>query len=183
MTSLDLVVERRGLDPAAETCAHALRDLLLAPVAGVERADLWRFTLALGTDAGAARVRLEAAACRAGRYVNLNRDACSWPSGPRPYPEAAPRRGCAVDVWVQDGDGSDPAALAYFRAQEPSVADLRRGTLWRLWLPDADARAARDRALDLAVTRARRQGLLANPHAQTAEVLCVVPGPDLEESP
>jgi hypothetical protein len=152
-------------------------------VHGVERAELWRFDLAPGADVAAARARFEAAACRAGRYVNLNRDACSWPDGARPYPENAPRRGCAVDVWVRDGDGGDAAAFAYFRAEEPCLVDLRRGTLWRLWLSEADRTAARERALEVAVARGRRHGLLANPHAQTAEVLHVVGGPDLEEAP
>jgi len=184
---LDLVVWRRGLDPAAETCEAALRDLLGVEVAAIERAELWRFEVgeAAGRERVALQERLRDAACRAGRYVNLNRDGCEWIDGPRPArADAAP--GCwAVDVWVRDGDGRDPAAVEWFRAQAaPEVYDLRRGTLWRLYLPTADAAAARELALDIAVTRARRQGLLANPQAQTAEVLYVVPvaGPRGERS-
>jgi len=180
LVQLDLVVWRRGLDPAAETCEAALRDLLRVGIVGVERAELWRFEVAeaAGAERDALRARLRDAACRAGRYVNLNRDGCEWIDGPRRLGGGAAPGVSAVDIWVRDGDGRDPAALAWFRAQAAAaVYDLQRGTLWRLYLPTADAAAARELALDIAVTRARRQGLLANPHAQTAEVLYVVPEP------
>jgi hypothetical protein len=176
---LEMVVSRRGVDPAAATCESALRELLRAPVAGVERGELWRFELlAPGADPGALRAELQGAACRAGRYVNLNRDECRWLDGPRPYPPDAPRHGCAVDVWVRDGDGRDAVALAWFRKQvDAAIHDLWRGVVWRLWLPTPDPDAARETALELAVARGRRHGLLANPHSQSAEVLHVVTGP------
>ena len=181
---LDFLVWRRGLDPAAHTCEQALRGLLRLPVAGVERGELWRFDLTDGEDAAATREALERAACRAGRYVNLNRDACAWLEGARPYPSAAPVPGTAADVWVRDGDGRDPAALEFFRARgAPSLREVRRGVLWRLWLPDLDSGSARRRAESIAVTRSRRQGLLMNPHAQTAEVLHVVHSPVQEDIP
>ena len=180
---LDFLVSRRGLDPAAETCWQALRHLLGLPVAGVERGELWRFDLEDGEDASACRGALERAACRAGRYVNLNRDACVWLAGPRPYPRPAPVPGTAADVWVRDGEGRDPAALEFFRSQGTArLRDLGRGVLWRLWLPDRDADAARRRAESIAVTRSRREGLLMNPHAQRAEVLHVVCSPAGEET-
>jgi phosphoribosylformylglycinamidine (FGAM) synthase PurS component len=177
---LDFVISRRGLDPAAETCEAALRDLLGLPVAGVERADMLRFEFT-STPAATSehlRSRLEAAARRAGRYVNTNRDVCAWPVGPRPYPEAAPRDGWAVDVWVTHGDGEDPVAAGHFRpAVGPELRSVRSGVLWRLWLAAADADAARELALAIAITHGRRQGLLANPHAQSVEIVSVVPGP------
>jgi len=177
---LDLLVARRGIDPAAETCAAALRDLMHVAVAGVERGELWRFEIP-GADAAAAarRDRLRDAASRAGRYVNSNRDVALWLDGPAPYPDAAPAGGCAVDVWVCDGDGRDPVALAWFRAQgDPELADLRRGILWRLWLPTGDPVAARAQAEVIASSRDRHQGLLANPLAQTAVIWSVVHGSD-----
>jgi phosphoribosylformylglycinamidine (FGAM) synthase PurS component len=173
---LDFVVARRGLDPAAESCETALRELLGVDLVALERAELWRFRVAAVDTAERAALeeRLRSAACRAGRYVNLNRDTCTWLAGPRPW--AGPAAGVsAVDVWVCDGDGRDPAALAWFRSQaSPRVEDVRHGVLWRLVLPLADPDRARERALEIAETRARRQGLLANPNAQTAEVLHVV---------
>jgi len=184
MSELDLLVARRGTDPAGETCAHALRDLLGAPVAGVERGELWRFELAPAAsgDPAAVRIAVERAAMRAGRYVNSNRDTCRWITGAVPYPADAPPLGVAVDVWVCDGDGRDAAALAYFRAQAGDVVrGVRRGTWWRLWMQEGPADAARERAWDLACTRSRTHGLLFNPQAQNAEILAVVPGPGIKE--
>jgi hypothetical protein len=181
---LDFMVQRRGIDPAAETCAHALRDLLAAPVSYVERGELWRFESGEVPHGSIEELqqRLRDAACRAGRYVNLNRDECGWMQAARPYPDAAPAGAFAVDIWVRDGDGRDAAALAWFRSQaHHGLEDLRRGILWRLVLPAHDAAAAREAALELAVTRARAHGLLANPHAQTAEIVAVVPGPGNHE--
>ena len=182
---LDLEVARRGIDPAAETCAHALRDLLGIAVWGVERADLWRFDAGPLAEPDRARIceRLAGAASRAGRYVNLNRDIARWQSGPRPYASDRPAGGTAVDVWVRDGDGADPVALRYFRAQaHAGLQQVWRGTLWRLYLPEPDPGVARTQALEIALTRDRRHGLLANPHAQTALVLHVVPGPGEERA-
>jgi hypothetical protein len=176
VTELDFLVTRRGVDPAAETAAMALTDLLATPVAGVERGELWRFTLAPGAQVAPARAALERAACRAGRYVNTNRDIWTWLDAPRPYPAAAPRGGTAVDIWVTDGDGRDPVAARDFGAEVSDLRDVRRGILWRLWLP-VDAQAAADLAWSIAETRARRQGLLFNPHAQKAEILAVVAAP------
>lgn len=175
MTGLDYLVSRRGLDPAAETCAWALTDLLHADVRGVRRGELWRFELEGALDVDTAQRRLETAASRAGRYVNRNRDVGVWLAGPRPYPPDGPAGCTAVDVWVQEGDGRDAAALAWFRAQGPvPLGDLQRGVLWRLFLPGRDAPAAREWASELAVTRARAHGLLSNPHAQTSQVLYTV---------
>jgi hypothetical protein len=89
--------------------------------------------------------------------------------------------GAAADVWVRDGDGHDPAALEFFRAQgTPSLRDVRRGVLWRLWLPIQDTASARSMAESITVTRSRKEGLLMNPHSQTADVLHVVCSPDAE---
>jgi hypothetical protein len=83
-----------------------------------------------------------------------------------------------VDVWVRDGQGRDAAALAWFRGEaHPGLVDLRRGVVWRFVVRAVDEPGARDAALDLAVTRGRTHGLLANPHAQSAEIVGIVPGP------
>jgi hypothetical protein len=174
MTQLDYLVVRRGTDPAAETAAMALRDLLHLPIAGVERGELWRFELAPDARLAPAREAIERAAARAGRYLNSNRDTGIWLEGPRPYPRAAPRGGTAVDLWVRNGDGRDAAALRYFERQpDAAVRGLRRGVLWRLWV-QAPADRAEEIAWNAAETRSRSQGLLFNPHAQTGEILAVV---------
>lgn len=184
MSALDLLVMRRGTDPGAETCAHALRDLLGAPVNSVERGTLWRFEIATegAAEPAALAPALERAALRAGRYVNGNRDTCTWIAG-APLAPPVPGDGVPVDVWVYDGDGRDPVALAYFRSQAgAAVRDVRRGTRWRLWIRAASPEAAREVASDLAWTRSRAHGLLCNPQAQTAEILPAVPAPCPKET-
>lgn len=164
--SLDFLVQRAGGDPTAETSLHALRDLMRLPVRGVEAGTLWRFSVRPAGDS--VHAELERAACRAGRYVNLNRDVYRWMQ-----PEAkSVERGCLVDVWVLDGDGRDAVALSYFRAQVGSrVTDVRRGAFYRLHVEESEPSAARRLVEDLAVTRTRTHGLLANPNSQRVEIL------------
>jgi len=171
----DLLVERRGVDPAAETCWRALTELLDHPVSKVEHGTLWRFDLPDSAPEfiAAARDRIEAAASRAGRYVNLNRDRMFWLDRPRPRPAVADPGGFAVDVWIQDGEGADGEALAYFRRAEPRLVSLRCGIVWRVWLDVETERDARALADEITVTRARRHGLLMNPHAQRSTILSV----------
>ena len=69
---------------------------------------------------------------------------------------------------------TDPTAADYFARQlGKPFQQVRRGTLYRLWAEHEDAASARAAALQVAVTRTRRQGLLMNPHAQSVEVLRV----------
>jgi phosphoribosylformylglycinamidine (FGAM) synthase PurS component len=178
MRQLDLLVRRKGVDPAAETCLHALQVLMQVAVERVERGTLWRFELE--SDAKPEVVRglkhdLLRAACRAGRYLNPNRDAGVW------LDEVSPpsSRSSVALLWILDGDGHDPAARAYFSQRSGArLRDLRRGTFYRLWIPGRDADAAARLAQEVAVSRTRKQGLLANPHSQTVELLELVPASD-----
>ena len=175
MRQLDLLVRRKGVDPAAETCLHALQVLMQVAVERVERGTLWRFELESDAEPEAVR-RLKddllRAACRAGRYLNPNRDAGVWLD----ELGATPNPSCVALLWIRERDGLDPVAQAYFsqRSGVP-LRDLRRGTFYRLWIPSRDAEAAARLALEVAVTRTRKQGLLANPHSQTVELLELVP--------
>ncbi len=170
---LDFLIRRRGLDPAAETALHALRDLMHSEVTDVERGTLWRFDLDDVDAAHEVQRQLERAACRAGRYVNTNRDACHWLE-PRADGAAAETATYRVALWVTHGDGSDAVARAYFqKSVDVALRAVRRGVFWALTITARDADAARNRVLDLAVTRTRTQGLLANPHHERVEVLQV----------
>ena len=100
-----------------------------------------------------------------------------WLDRPRPYPATADRDGFAVDVWVEDDEGADAEALAYFRQAESRLNDLRRGIVWRLWLGVGSEDDACALATEITVTRARRHGLLMNPHAQRSTILSVVGAP------
>ena len=174
MRQLDLLVRRKGVDPAAETCLHALQVLMQVAVERVDRGTLWRFELESDVQTDAVRRlkdELLRAACRAGRYLNPNRDAGVWLD----ELAAAATPSCVALLWIREGEGRDPVAQAYFSQRSAPLRDLRRGTFYRLWIPGRDAEAAARLALEVAVTRTRKQGLLANPHSQTVELLELVP--------
>jgi hypothetical protein len=168
---LDFLVMRKGLDPTAETSLHALRDLMGEDVVDVEHGTLWRIDLQPAVDVGEVKQAFARAACRAGRYVNLNRDDYCWLDEPQPG-RPGERGGCSVDLWICDGDGQDDVARAYFETQlQQGLERLRRGTLYRLWLPLQDPEEARRKGRELAWTCSRSQGLLMNPHSQILEIL------------
>lgn len=170
---LDFFVLRKGLDPTAETSLHALRDLMGQDVRAVEHGMLWRFDVESDGNDAALKREIARAASRAGRYVNLNRDETCW-LDERAGSHSGPAGTWGVDLWICDGDGKDDVARAYFQGQiRRSLRGVRRGPLYRLWLPEPDADAARRTAEKLARTRSRGEGLLMNPHAQSLEVLGV----------
>jgi len=170
---LDFLVMRKGLDPTAETTLHARRDLMGQDVTAVEHGILWRFDVETAEPDAALRQAIARAASRAGRYVNLNRDETSWLDAAS-QAQAGPDGCWGVDLWIHDGDGQDDVARSYFQGQiGRGLRRVRRGALYRLWLPRADAAAARRQAEQLARTRNRGEGLLMNPHSQNLEILGV----------
>ena len=173
---LDFLIQRRGTDPAAETALHALRDLMHVPIVDVTRGTLWRFDIDGHDDVDALQAALQRAASRAGRYVNTNRDACHWLDAAGRRVVATAGTGCAVSLWITSGGGEDELARAYFEAQTGArLTKARRGTFYCLATAEADPEKARAQILDVAVTRTRQHGLLANPHHESIEVLAVVP--------
>ena len=170
---LEFLVRRAGIDTTAETTLHALRALMGIAVDAVEHGTLWRFEIAAEPEILRVKDAIARAACRAGRYVNLNRDVVAWLDDASVRARVAPGQ-FATDLWITDGDGTDPTAADYFARQlGKPFQQVRRGTLYRLWAEHEDAASARAAALQVAVTRTRRQGLLMNPHAQSVEVLRV----------
>jgi len=172
--TLDLRIMRQGTDPTAESSLHALRDIMGLPVLAVEHGELLRFAFSADVDVVQARQVLERAACRAGRYVNVNRDAVLWDDAAST--QVAPEAGYRVDLWVRQRGGGDARALQWFRQHtELPVSSVERGRWYRIHVTAPDAAEARRRVEELAVSRARRNGLLANPHAEAIVVLRVEP--------
>ena len=167
---LDLLVRRKGTDPVAETCAYALATLMRLPIDRVETGDLWRFE---GPEAADVEPeRLVQAACRAGRYVNTNRDRAAWVDWAHPVQAAA--AGCVVDLWVRGLGGPDGVALRYFRTQGCAwLTRVEHGRWYRLWTRVHDRAEARTLATEIALTRSRQHGLLLNPHMQQFEILAI----------
>jgi len=170
---LEFLVRRKGIDATAETCLEALQGLMGLAVERVEHGKLWRFELEGDGERAQRKEEIARAACRAGRYVNTNRDVYAWLDESAAAAVVPPGHS-ATDLWIREGEGNDPVAQAYFAAKLGArLLHLQHGTLYRLWAPLADPAAARAFALEVAVSKSRRQGLLMNPHSQTLEVLRV----------
>ena len=171
---LELRVQRQGMDPTAESSLHALRDIMQLPVLAVEHGELLQFDVAEVADGSEARDALEKAASRVARYVNLNRDVMIWDVTESTRP--MPAEGCAVDVWVRQGDGSDARALQWFQKySDVECQSVRRGRWYRVHVCTEDTQEAKRWVEDLAVSRTRQAGLLANPHTDTIDILRVQP--------
>jgi hypothetical protein len=170
--NVDLRVMRQGIDPTAESSLHALRDIMALPVLAVEHGERLHFELQDEQELRTLRDALAAAACQAGRYVNLNRDVLLWEEAEST--QTPPREGCHVDVWVVQKDDHDARALQWFR-QHTGLPLLRvqRGRWYRIHVATADPDEARRLVEDMAVSRTRRRGLLANPHAESMQILRV----------
>ena len=170
---LEFLVRRKGIDATAETCLEALQGLMGLAVDRVEHGTLWRFELEGKGEVAARKAEVARAACRAGRYVNTNRDFYAW-MDENSAAAVVPAGRTATDLWIRAGEGEDAVAQAYFAPKLGArLLHLQQGSLYRLWAPLADPAAASAFALEVAVTRTRRQGLLMNPHSQTLELLRV----------
>ena len=168
----ELRVQRQGMDPTAESSLHALRDIMGAPVIAVEHGELWRFVIEDTASELQVRDAIENAASRAGRYVNLNRDVMLWEA--RESTQVGPDHGYHVDLWVRQAQGDDARALQWFRRHTGlSIEQVQRGRWYRVHVDAADLLEARSCVEELATSRSRSSGLLANPHIETVEVLIV----------
>jgi len=137
-------------------------------VGGLRREDWWRFEVETDDPARAAgRVETWAARCTA--LVNPNKHRArieavkDWPPGTT---EAE------VMILVRDREDVRARSMLGFLTDTLGASDLRSlasGTLWIL-RPGAGERDGRALAEEIAITRSRTSGLLANPHAQVVEV-------------
>ena len=89
----------------------------------------------LGSSCGPPAVR--DAACRAGRYVNLNRDGCEWVAGARPAdPVDTPGRLCGRHLGPRRrGPRPGRARLFSGAGRAPRCAICSAASRWRLHLP------------------------------------------------
>jgi hypothetical protein len=99
---------------------------------------------------------------RSTRFYNPNKERCTLRVA---NSDAAPvLPGERVVLVTERGAGRNAAAERWWRHETGKNIEVREGTAWILGF-ERDAPAAR-RAEELAVLRDRRNGLLANPHAQ-----------------
>lgn len=150
LSALDILTRKMGLE---------------GELVGLLREDLWRFRLDTG-DADAAAARVAAWAESLTALVNPNKHRARIEVRP---PQSEPQ---TVRVRVEDRVNVRGASMAAFlrkRLGAPDLLELAAGTRWTLrFSPDVENPRASAEAI--AVTRARREGLLGNPHAHTIEI-------------
>ncbi len=157
-------------DAAALTAREALQRALGygRTVRAVSRSELWAFRWDTPVDA-------EPLLSRLGRDTNLllnpNKHHMEIAIGEN---RLSPRG----NIWIlvsTAGDGADmEETLVRRRLVEGAPPRVRRAVLWELDLDAAEGERVR-LGEEIAITRSRRKGLLANPHVQDAEVFAEAP--------
>lgn len=157
-------------DPTALTALETLQRALGygRGVAGVSRSEVWGFRWLETIDPAPVLERL---ARETNLLQNPNKHRMEIAVGPGAL---APRGNVWVLVWTA-GEGSDlEETLRRHRLLSGSVPAVRRGTLWELDLAGGPAERAR-LAEEIAVTRERGRGLLANPHVADLRIFGAPP--------
>ena len=189
MTALHALRDTLGL---GDEVAGLTRDELVV-IEGVEREDAPRWTAGFVAQQhwfNPNKHRYAAMEVEAGAWARVRGDAQQWPQpwvralleSDRPDLAALREAQGADDpfgAWLDApaGPGHFAVALAVWQREsaidalpagdwpEPACSRLR-AVLWTITLKSGSASSAASRAEQLAVTRARRQGLLLNPHME-----------------
>jgi len=176
MVSVELMVSLKIPDVTALTAANALRRRMgyAATLKQLRRADYYRLDLALADPEAALELAKELAE-RTNLFDNPNKHVYELRVLAARGEQVGSEDGAyALNVLVTDpADGSGEGMLAALRGRlgyGDRVQGLLTGTLWTMVLAAESPERARQMAEDIAVTKARSQGLLMNPHFQECEV-------------
>ncbi|MCD6351752.1 MAG: hypothetical protein J7M26_06505 [Armatimonadetes bacterium] len=174
MPEVELLVSLKIPDVTALTAANTLRRRMGygEVLEKLDRADYYLFDIE-AADVDAACERVRDIAEHTTLFVNPNKhvfEVQPWQAG------ASLRR--EGDLYVVhclvrslDYDAGPGMVESLHKLGYGEVRGLQTGTLWTLHLRVREEAAARALAEEIAVTKSRSQGLLANPHYQTCEVL------------
>ena len=166
---VEALVRRKTQDMVRDAAATLLRETFEADLGGIgriDRADLWAFDVDAADGTALVKDVLEDTTL----VVNPNIHRYSL----APWSDV-PESGTRLFVRVQDrvdSKGSQVLRAIRDRLGRPEVKEAQRSVLWTIDLKtaDADAAEAAGRAM---VGEARGAGILANPHAQDAEIRVV----------
>jgi phosphoribosylformylglycinamidine (FGAM) synthase PurS component len=170
MTAAAVRTWLKVMDPTSLTARETLQRTLGYGdrIEDIQRSTVWSFRWEETVDAPALLARLVA---DTNLIRNPNKHHVEIVTGDR----ALTPRG---NVWVLVHSGREGSeledALSRHRLVPGTVPAVRRGTLWELQLAAGEDRTAT--AEEIAVTRAHKRGLLANPHVDTVHVLAEPPG-------
>jgi hypothetical protein len=191
-----LLVALKGADLHASTASITLREKMgyADSLAGLRRLDRYRFRIESGAPAATLASALQRVLDRRSTFYNRNKheyalsvasDGDVRRSGVA-VPElrerwarrlGAPEHTRVVEIAVHDDDDDARAALGATlqadlapAAEDVSVACEEASTVWWLALTTTDGATAVRDAGRIAVTRARDEGLLANPNYQRVDI-------------
>lgn len=170
MTAAAVRTWLKVMDPTSLTARDTLQRTLGygERVRDIQRSTVWSFRWEEAVDARALLGRLVA---DTNLIRNPNKHHVQIVTGDAAL---APRG----NVWVLVHSGREGSeledALSRHRLVPGTVPAVRRGTLWELELAASEDRGAT--AEEIAITRAHKRGLLANPHVDTVHVLTEPPG-------
>lgn len=175
MPDIELLVTLKIPDVTALTAANSLRRRLgyAQRLVALQRADYYCLEVEAESDKAALALVTQLAQ-RTNYFVNPNKHTfMARVLEPRVNP---PKRkgGYEVEVVVTDAEGDRSGDLEQALAGEPlaegKVRAVHTGVLWVLTLKADTAQDALELAREITVTRARDQGLLANPHFQAVRI-------------
>lgn len=174
MESVELLVRLKIPDVTALTAAGALRRRMgyAEVLKSLKRADYFRLQLNVADSAAAIELATELAE-KTNVFVNPNKHVYEVRAGSHQAVAESDGRH-VVHVLVTDPtDGSAEGALSALQGRlgyGERVTGLVKGVLWSLELACESRARAEELAREIAVTTARDQGLLLNPHFQECEI-------------
>ncbi|HEY3396979.1 MAG TPA: phosphoribosylformylglycinamidine synthase subunit PurS [Armatimonadota bacterium] len=175
MHEIELLVTLKIPDVTALTAANTMRRRLgfAERLVDLQRADYYRLEIDAESEQ-AALDQVTDLAQRTNHFVNPNKH--SFAVRVATTRMTPPSRGDAyeVEVLTTDAEGDRSAdlelALANDQITSGRIKAVHTGVLWTLWLRAESPQEALGLARELAVTRARDHGLLANPHFQEVRI-------------
>jgi len=175
MYEVELLVSLKIPDVTALTAANTIRRRLgyAERLPALRRADYYRLEVDAETEQ-AARDLVTDLAQRTNHFVNPNKHVFTVRMAQRRLTPPSTDGAFQVEVLITDAE-SDRAseieqALANDRIAQGRVKAVHVGVLWTLTLRADSPQEALELARDIAITRARNQGLLANPHFQSVQI-------------
>lgn len=159
-------------DPVAISAIMTLKNSMKIPLQGIESSNLWEFEFedSIADQMALTRDIVE----KTGLFVNPNRDRFEITDDLSNLDRSSRTPETKVRwVVVRDGNGdrADIIDKLSLRYSISGISSICHGRLWRLLLIVSEDRAADELVKQIVLTESRKQGLLANPHAQTWQMI------------
>jgi len=170
-----VLVSLKIFDNVAASALYALKDRLgYSQIRSLMRSDYWCLSLPEFRDEEAVEV-VDRLVSKTALFVNPNKHRWVIHLNADPADLLPKETEETVTAVLVEEDGDSRAAVVQEallrRGDCGGRIEVRRGTWWVLYLGDMPSGQARALTEEIAVTRARNQGLLCNPHYQRAVVV------------